>query len=182
MMKMHIEHIAQRLKWSGYRLLDTIGPIGLGATAVFALMLVAHQGYMMPSYRQQADALTRIASQQKTRAAELARYRNTAQAPAETPVADQQDILDVFHQHGLNASEVKYQQMTAGADGRKQTWITLPVIGRYQNFRSAAEVLTAMPGVRMTSFALSRKTPADQVLAIELKLSLRENAAGKEGK
>lgn len=169
-----------RLKWEWYRLAGTLGVPGLSAGAVLIVAAVAHQAYVAPSINRIEQQLTRTASLQIALMEEIKDSRNRVSVPHSTLSAGQQDVLDLAKKMALDKRDVKYQQIQrgkkdAGQDGR--ILITLPTSGEYPQFREMMAELAVLPGVWVETFSLTRRTPSDVMLDIEMKLSVTKVAS-----
>ena len=173
-----------RLKWECYRLAGMLGTVGLGACAILLAALVAHQAFVMPSIKQQERELTRIASQQIERTKEIQAYRDAAKASVALASVGTQHMLNLAGKYGLSTREAKYQQIQAGknAQGDARILITLPGSSSYPQFRGAMMEMATLPGVRMEAFSLTRKTPGEEMLAIEMKLSVHRDLIKEQAK
>ena len=178
--KIDLNRLPQRLKWEWYRVAGSLGVAGLGAGGVLVVAVIAHQVFLKPSINQQQQTLARIAAQQVAHTKKSHNSLNGASKTASLSAAGQQDVLDLAKKYALDTREVKYQQIQRGKKGAAQDsriLITLPTAGSYPLFRDLSEELAGMSGVWVETFSLTRKTPSEIMLEIEMKLSVTKPAS-----
>ena len=183
--KIDLNRLQQRLKWEWYRVAGGLGVPGLSACGMLVVVVIAHQIFLKPSINQQQRTLTRITAQQVANTKKIQSSRNAVSKAASLSSAGQQDVLDLAKKYALDTREVKYQQIQWGKKGAAQDsriLITLPTAGGYALFRDLSEELAGMPGVWVETFSLTRKTPSEVMLEIEMKLSVTKPASNDVSK
>ncbi|PUA18840.1 hypothetical protein [Glaciimonas sp. PCH181] len=180
MQKIDLNRFQQRLKWEWYRVAGGLGLPGISACGILVVALIAHQAFLKPTINQQQNTLTRITAQQVANTKKIHNSRNVVSKVGSLSSAGQQDVLDLAKKYALDTREVKYQQIQRGKKGAAQDsriLITLPTAGSYALFRDLSEELAGLPGVWVETFSLTRKTPSEVMLEIEMKLSVTKPAS-----
>ena len=179
-----LNKLSKRLQWEWYRIAGVCGLPGLAGVAVLIVALVAHTVFLSQSINQLDVALTKNASLQMARTKELKSNLPVAAVPVVSLVSGKETILDLAHKFQLDTREVKYQQMQRGKGVQKESriLITLPTTGRYPQFRGLMEELSATSGGAVETFSLTRKKPSDEMLAIEMRLSVAGDDIQEPGK
>ncbi|QRX82575.1 hypothetical protein [Glaciimonas sp. PAMC28666] len=169
-----LSKVSKRLQWEWYRIAGVCGLPGLTGLAVLIVALVAHTFFLDQSIIQLDAALKENASLQMARTKELKSGLLAASVPTSAFVYGKETILDLAHTFQLDTREVKYQQMQRGKGMQKESriLITLPTVGRYPQFRGLMEELAATPGGAVETFSLTRKNPSEEMLTIEMRLSV----------
>lgn len=174
-----LNKILMRFQWEWYRIAGAIGLPGLIACAVLIVWLVMHAAFLLPSISRVNDALTKNTSLQAAGAKEMKRNLLVTSQPTTTFSVREEDILELARRFKLDAREVKYQQMQRGKDIQREgrILINLPTVGSYPQFREMMEELSTMPGGKVETFSLTRKTQSEEMLAIEMRLSVAKDGA-----
>lgn len=168
-----------RFQWEWYRIAGAIGLPGLIACALLVVWLVMHAAFLLPSISRVNDALTKNTALQAARAKEIKSNLLVTSQPTTNFLVREEDILELARKFKLDAPEVKYQQMQRGKDVQREgrILINLPTVGSYPQFREMMEELSTMPSGRVETFSLTRKMPSDEMLAIDMRLSVAKDVA-----
>lgn len=179
------QRLLRRARWEYYRVVGIIGLAGVLSCAAVLIAITVNQFFIVPSLERQKSELVHITGKLKAIHAmhEIATQGNPITQKL-SGHAQNRDVLELANKIGLSTDEVNYLQIQKRKSTNKntgkaavmtapaRTLITLPTAGYYPQFRAMVGGLAALQEAQITSFSLTRKTPEETELAIEMKISV----------